>query len=73
MSTNNQIFIGKDDNGHFKIWDQSINVYEDEDYKTPHVGYKVGETDSLEEAIMIAQEYMTNNIVEYGLIFGRIS
>lgn len=57
MSANNFIEINKET---FEVWDKDIECDK---------GIRVGKGDTLEEAIEIAEEYMKENIIEYGIYF----
>ena len=58
MSANNELLIQKDTTGKWEIVDRDVESLS---------GMVVDRTDNLEDAIDIANEYMKEEIVEYGL------
>ena len=65
MSANNELLIYKKDEK-WEIVDKCVEF----DIET-HSGFIVDKTNNLEDAIDIANEYMKENEVEYGITFSK--
>ena len=61
MSSNNEIYIIKNINGSYSVYDRDVDVPDEER------SYSIGLANDLETAINMANEYMIENEVEYGL------
>jgi len=64
MSSNNQIIISKEGKGYVIYHDLRVDnefEFDDEDI--------IGKAKTMEEAVKIANEFMVDNIVEYGIRF----
>lgn len=57
MSANNYIQINRET---FEVWDKDVETDN---------GFLVGKANTLEKAIDVANEYMRENVVEYGILF----
>ena len=59
MSANNEIYIIKNPNGSYSVYDHDVDTEED--------GMFIDLANDLEGAVRIAHNYMEENEVEYGL------
>ncbi len=67
MSSNNQIIIRKEKKEFIVYIDECV----DNEFKFPKSSI-IGKSKDLEEAIKIANKYMQENLVEYGISFANI-
>jgi len=65
MSANNYISIRQGDDGIYRGYDISIEG----EYEENELPVSIFEVDSIKKAVIAAQEYMSENIVEYGYQF----